>query len=105
MLTIAGAENSFAHRNLRCPSPQRAVSDSEIAATDPDLIIASWCGCNEKVDLKRIARRPALKNSRVVKEGWLRTVDDRFVMRPGPRIVEGVRRMQEHVKEWVAANH
>jgi iron complex transport system substrate-binding protein len=104
MLQVAGAENSFAHRNLRCPSPQRSVSGAEIAQTDPDMIIASWCGCGEKVDLKRIARREALKTSRVVKEGWLRYVDDRFVMRPGPRIVEGVRRIQAHVKEWANAH-
>lgn len=103
MLTVAGAINASA-RNLRCPSPQRAVSDAEIAATDPDLIIASWCGCNDKVDLHRIAARPALQNSRAVKENWLREVDDRFVMRPGPRIIEGVRRMQAIVAEWVARN-
>ena len=101
MLELAGADNAFAHRRLRCPSPQRKVTAEEIAAADPDLIVAAWCGCNEKVDLDRIARRPPLAGSRAVRQGWLRFVDDRFVMRPGPRLVEGVRRLQAVIGEWV----
>ncbi len=100
MLELAGADNAFAHRKLRCPSPERTVTAEDIAAADPDIIITAWCGCNEKVDLGRVARRPALADSRVVREGWLRMVDDRFVMRPGPRVVEGVRRLQAIVDEW-----
>jgi iron complex transport system substrate-binding protein len=100
MLELAGGENAFYHRKLRCPSPQRRCTAEEIAAADPDIIMTAWCGCAEKVDLDRIRTRPALATSRVVKEGWLRVVDDRFVMRPGPRITEGVRRMQSIIEEW-----
>jgi len=100
MLTVAGAENAFSDRNLRCPSPQRTCTGEDIAARDPDILITAWCGCAEKVDLDRVRSRPALVDSRVVKSDWLRVVDDRFVMRPGPRIVEGVRRMQDIVEEW-----
>lgn len=100
MLALAGADNAFADRPLRCPSKQRTVTDADIAARDPDVIITAWCGCNDKVDLDRVARRPALRDSRVVREGWLRCVDDRFIMRPGPRIVEGARRLQAIVEEW-----
>lgn len=103
MLTLAGAENAFAHRQLRCPSPQRTVSAEEIAATDPDVVVASWCGCSEKVDLRRIAERPGMAGCRAVRSGWLRMVDDRYVMRPGPRLPEGVRRLQAIVEEWVNA--
>ncbi|HLY11025.1 MAG TPA: helical backbone metal receptor [Planctomycetota bacterium] len=103
MLGLAGADNAFGDRNLRCPSAERTCTDAQIAAADPDVVIAAWCGCGEKVDLTRIARRPALVASRVVQAGWLRVVDDRFVMRPGPRVVEGVRRMQAIVEEWVRA--
>lgn len=101
MLALAGADNAFAHRQLRCPSPQRTVSAEEITASDPDIIIASWCGCNDKVDLSRIAERPGMSESRAVRSGWLRMVDDRYVMRPGPRLPEGVRRLQTIVEEWV----
>jgi iron complex transport system substrate-binding protein len=103
MLGLAGADNAFGDRNLRCPSAQRTCNDVQIAEADPDVIIAAWCGCGEKVDLTRIARRPALVASRAVRGDWLRVVDDRFVMRPGPRVVEGVRRMQAIVEEWVRA--
>src|SRR5207302_1404685 len=71
LLAIAGADNAFGDRDLRCPSPQRRVTADEIAAADPDVIVAAWCGCNEKVDLGRIARRPPLASARAVKDGWL----------------------------------
>lgn len=100
MLSLAGAQNAFSDRRLRCPSPQRICTAEEIAARDPDIIMTAWCGCAEKVDLDRVRSRPALAGSRAVKEDWLRVIDDRYVMRPGPRIVEGVRRMQAVVAEW-----
>jgi iron complex transport system substrate-binding protein len=103
LLSLAGGENCFSDRPLRCPSPQRKVTGADIAERDPDLIITAWCGCNDKVDLSRVARRPALQDSRAVREGWLRFVDDRFLMRPGPRITEGARRLQAHIEEWAAA--
>jgi len=103
LLSLAGAENCFSDRPLRCPSPQRTVTDADIAKRDPDLMITAWCGCNDKVDLSRVARRPALQDSRVVREGWLRSVDDRFLMRPGPRITEGARGLQAHIEEWATA--
>jgi len=100
MLALAGAENAFSDRRLRCPSPERICTAQEIAARDPDVIMTAWCGFSEKVDLDRIRVRPALSDSRAVKEDWLRVIDDRYVMRPGPRIVEGVRRMQTIIEEW-----
>jgi iron complex transport system substrate-binding protein len=103
LLSLAGAENCFSDRPLRCPSPERTITDADIAKRDPDLIITAWCGCNDNVDLSRVARRPALQDSRVVRDGWLRSVDDRFLMRPGPRITEGARRLQAHIEEWAAA--
>jgi len=103
LLSLAGGENCFSDRPLRCPSPQREITGADIALRDPDLIITAWCGCNDQVDLSRVARRPALQDSRVVREGWLRSVDDRFLMRPGPRITEGARRIQAHIEEWAAA--
>ncbi len=100
MLVLAGGENAFSDRNLRCPSPQRTCTAADIASRDPDIIMTAWCGCSEKVDLDRVRARPALSNSRAVKEDWLRVIDDRYVMRPGPRIVEGVRRIQAVIEEW-----
>ena len=100
MLMLAGGENAFSDRNLRCPSPQRTCTAGDIASRDPDIIMTAWCGCSEKVDLDRVRKRPLLSSSRVVEEDWIRVIDDRYVMRPSPRIVEGVRRMQAVIEEW-----
>jgi iron complex transport system substrate-binding protein len=103
LLALAGGDNCFGDRNLRCPSPQRQVTGDEIALRDPDLIITAWCGSNDKADLSRVARRPALRGTRAVQEGWLRAIDDRFLMRPGPRVTEGARRIQAVIEEWTVA--
>jgi iron complex transport system substrate-binding protein len=100
MLELAGGRNAWEGRNLRVPSQERTVTAEEIAARDPDVIVTAWCGCCEKQDLRRVAARPALRESRVVKSGWLRMVDDRFIMRPGPRVTEGVRRLHAIAREW-----
>lgn len=100
LLSLAGGDNCFSDRTLRCPSSQRQITEAEIAERDPDLIVTAWCGSNDKADLSRVARRPALQASRAVREGWLRAVDDRFLMRPGPRITEGARRLQALIEEW-----
>jgi iron complex transport system substrate-binding protein len=103
LLAMAGGDNCFSDRNLRCPSPQRQVTGDEIAQRDPDLIITAFCGSSDKADLSRVARRPALQGRRAVQEGWLRAIDDRFLMRPGPRITEGARRIQALIEEWTEA--
>lgn len=103
MLRMAGFDNAFSERNLRCPSFERTVTAEQIAAADPDVILAAWCGYDDRTELSRIASRPALRDARAVREGWMRAVDDRFIMRPGPRLPEGVRRLQTVLEEWIDA--
>ncbi len=100
MVTLAGGDNVFADRKLRVPSPGRVVSAADVVARDPDLFLAAWCGMGEKVSLERIARRPGFAELRVIRDGWVRVVDDQFVMRPGPRLAEGARRMHAIFAEW-----
>ena len=63
MLILAGADNAFDDRKLRCRSRDRVVTGAEIASRDPDIIITAWCGCNEKVDLGRVAQRSDLRDT------------------------------------------
>lgn len=102
MLTLAGGDNVFADRPLRVPSPGRVVTAEEIAARNPDVFVAAWCGMGEKVSLERIARRPGFAELPVVRNRWVRVVDDVFLMRPGPRLAEGARRLHALFAEWSA---
>jgi iron complex transport system substrate-binding protein len=102
MVTLAGGDNVFADRKLRVPSPGRIVTAEDIVARNPDVFVAAWCGMGEKVSLERIARRPGFAELAVVRDQWIRVVDDEFVMRPGPRLAEGARRMHVIFAEWAA---
>jgi iron complex transport system substrate-binding protein len=102
MVTLAGGDNIFSDRKLRVPSPGRVVTADDIVACDPDVFVAAWCGMGEKVSFERIARRPGFADLAVVREQWVRVVDDEFVMRPGPRLAEGARRLNAIFAEWAA---
>jgi iron complex transport system substrate-binding protein len=98
MIALAGGDNVFADRPLRVPSPERVVRTEEIVARDPDLCVAAWCGIGEGVDRARLERRFA--GTPLGRPERLRVVDDTFVMRPGPRIAEGVRRLHALFAAW-----
>lgn len=100
MIALAGGDNVFADRPLRVPSPARVVTAGEIAGRDPDLFVAAWCGMGERVDAARILARPGFAATRLARPGAIRVVDDEYVMRPGPRIAEGVRRLNAIFAEW-----
>jgi iron complex transport system substrate-binding protein len=102
MVTLAGGDNIFSDRKLRVPSPGRVVTADDIVAREPDVFVAAWCGMGEKVSFERITRRPGFANLPVVRDQWIRVVDDQFVMRPGPRLAEGARRLNAIFAEWAA---
>jgi iron complex transport system substrate-binding protein len=102
MVTLAGGDNVFADRKLRVPSPGRVVTAEDIVARDPDVFVAAWCGMGENVSQERILRRPGFAGLRLARDHWIRVVDDELVMRPGPRLAEGARRMHAVFAEWAA---
>jgi iron complex transport system substrate-binding protein len=71
------------------------LDDAQIIAAAPDAVIMSWCGVKEENYRAAIVRRrpgweqvPAVRHDRIVPltEAWLG--------RPGPRLVEGYRRLR-----------
>lgn len=73
-------------------SPQ--VRLGQVQAWDPELIILSWCGAGLSIDAKAIfATREGWQNLSAVKAGHVYVIDDSFLNRHGPRLVEGARRL------------
>lgn len=60
---------------------------------DPDLIVLAWRGRGGSIDRTELAHRPGWGNLRAVREGHVRVIDDAFILRPGPRLPEGARRL------------
>lgn len=66
-----------------------AVTLTDVARFDPDLIVISWCGAGSLADKELLLKRPGWDALRAVQEGDARVIDDALLNRPGPRLVEG----------------
>ena len=74
-----------------------------MVAADPDLILAAWCGACERTNPDRIAARPGWEGIAAVRAGRIAVLDDRLIIRPGPRVVEGLEWMAEQIGESTRA--
>ena len=74
-------------------NPSREVSLEEIRAFDPELIVLSICGAGSLARKELLTQREGWKELRAVREGRVRVIDDSLLNRPGPRLVEGARRL------------
>lgn len=95
MIDAAGGIDAFA-----CPGdPSRRTDWAEIAAVDPDLIVAMPCGFDEagaRGQLELLAGRPDWETLRAVRTGRVVAVDaNGLFSRPGPRLVDGIERLAE----------
>ena len=77
----------------------RRMTWAEVAALDPDLIVAMPCGFDEAgahAQVARIASSPEWMALRAVREGRVFPVDaNGCFSRPGPRLVDGIERLAE----------
>ncbi len=69
------------------------VSLEEVEAFDPDCIVVSLCGMGETASSKIITERGGWDTLRAVKKNRIFVIDDSLLNRPGPRLVEGARKL------------
>jgi|DewCreStandDraft_5_1066085.scaffolds.fasta_scaffold00538_21 iron complex transport system substrate-binding protein len=88
MITLAGGQNVAA--GAASPWPQFSLE--ELVRADPDIIILSDYAYG--VTPESVARRPGWENLTAVKKGAIKPIEDpNIVVRPGPRIVDGLELM------------
>ncbi len=73
--------------------PSREVSLAEVQAFDPDLIVLSICGAGSVASKELLTSRAGWADLRAVKENHLFVIDDSLLNRPGPRLIEGAKRL------------
>lgn len=71
----------------------RAVTLDEVRAFDPDLIVISWCGAGLLAEKSLLLHRPGWSDLRAVKSDSVRVIDDSLLNRPGPRLIDGAKRL------------
>ena len=94
---LAGAE----HFPIKAGELSRAVTLEEVQAFDPELIIISWCGAGSLAPKELLLKRAGWDQLKAIEQGHVRVIDDSFLNRPGPRLVEGARRIYSWIFEML----
>jgi iron complex transport system substrate-binding protein len=92
LIEIAGGQIIFPELKKCGKSKDRIVEPAEVAARNPDVIIASWCGM--KVNQRHICSRPGWQATNAVRNGHVYEVKSSYILQPGPAsLTEGVRQI------------
>ena len=82
LVEIAGGRDVVSHLRAAHATRERIVTPAEIAATRPDLILASWSGKRVRAD--RIASRPGWRQLPAVRRDMVLEVRSPLLLAPGP---------------------
>lgn len=89
LIGIAGGEDVFAHLADRQAAKDRVVTDADVIAAAPEVILASWCG--KKVRPERIAARPGWDSLPAVRAARIHEIKAPLILSPGPAaLTEGL---------------
>jgi len=71
-------------------APARQCSNEEIAALNPDVIIAAWCGAGDRVPLERIITDRRWERTSAALSGRVFCIRDEFLNTPAPTLLQGL---------------
>ena len=71
------------------------ISIDKLFEYNPEQIIISWCGFGERVDTIQVLNRSGWDLLGAIKNKDIAVIDDSLLNRPGPRIVNGTKKLQE----------
>lgn len=92
LIEIAGGDPIFPALRSCGKAQDRIVAPSAVAARDPEVIFASWCGM--KVDKERILARPGWSSTLAARNNHVYEIASTLILQPGPAALsEGVRQL------------
>jgi iron complex transport system substrate-binding protein len=92
LIEVAGGEPVFRELRGGKAAKERIVEPAAVAARDPEVVIASWCG--RKVDKTAIRSRQGWQAVSAVRAGDIYEVASAVILQPGPAaLTEGVRQL------------
>jgi iron complex transport system substrate-binding protein len=92
LIEIAGGDPVFPELREQRAAQGRIVDPQTVAARDPEIVIASWCGMKVNKDLIRL--RPGWPGITAVRNHHIYEVKSTYILQPGPAaLTEGVRQL------------
>jgi iron complex transport system substrate-binding protein len=74
-------------------APSRHYSADEIAAFDPEVLIAAWCGAGDRVPLEKIIGDRGWERTSAALNGRVFCIRDEFLNTPAPTLLQGLEAM------------
>ena len=92
LIELAGGETLYPELRNHKVAKDRILNPSDVAAHNPEVIIASWCGRAVKKSL--IRERLGWSEIHAVRQGHVYEVKSTYILQPGPAaLTEGIRQL------------
>jgi len=70
--------------------PGKQTTDDAVAAADPDVVIAAWCGAGDRVPLEKIVARRGWERIKAAGNGRVYCINDEFLNTPASTLLSGL---------------
>ncbi len=102
LVEVAGGVPIFPELRDGRLGKDRIVSPEAVAARDPEVIVASWCG--KALRPRTILERPGWGDVTAVKNRHIFEIKSTYILQPGPAsLTDGVRQLHAHVAAAVSS--
>jgi len=71
-------------------TPGHRCSADEIAALNPDIIVAAWCGVGDRVPLAKIIAERGWEHTSAARSGRVFCIRDEYLNTPAPTLLHGL---------------
>jgi iron complex transport system substrate-binding protein len=72
-------------------TPGKQTTEQEVAAADPEVVIAAWCGAGDRVPLEKIIARRGWEGTQAARKGQVYCINDEFLNTPASTLMDGLR--------------
>ena len=70
--------------------PGKQTTEDAVAAADPEVIVAAWCGAGDRVPLEKIAARHGWERTKPAKNGRVYCINDEMLNTPASTLIQGL---------------
>ncbi|MGH9566192.1 MAG: ABC transporter substrate-binding protein [Candidatus Angelobacter sp.] len=70
--------------------PGKQTTEDEVAAADPDVIVAAWCGAGDRVPLEKIVARRGWEQTSAARHGRVYCINDEYLNTPASTLLRGL---------------
>jgi iron complex transport system substrate-binding protein len=70
--------------------PGKQITVEDVAAANPDVIVAAWCGVGDRVPLEKLVKRQGWEQIKAAQQGRVYCINDEFLNTPATTLVQGL---------------